>query len=245
MSEREIPTRISPRAQVAPLPSEAAVRKALSLGDLREAAESTLTLYGPEIFGLMVGLLDRPQAAHDVYLRFAARLWCLGRFDGRCSLRTWCYVLARSEIAIYRAESARSARDQPTSRRGRAAHAFAPGVGSGSLRARTLASCTPDDGIAALRSQLAPEDLEILVLHVDRALSWRDVALVALATLGSTSEEDIERESARLRLRFASIKEQLATAAAAHGITPRSEHRDANIEAADHARVVQLRPRAR
>ena len=71
-----------------------------------------------------------------------------------------------------------------------------------------------------------------------RGFSWRDVALTVL---DNVSEDEIERESARLRLRFVAVKEQLARAAAAHGITPRPEQSDGNIEDADQRRTDELR----
>jgi RNA polymerase sigma-70 factor, ECF subfamily len=241
MSDEGVATRVSKNlGEVAP-PSETTVREALARDDLRRGVETTQSLYGAEVFGFMTAVLDDPTIARDVYVRFAERLWrSLGRFRWHCSLRTWCYALARSEIARRREQTVTSpALPPPPPSRGPSAGG-APEVDS--LSAWTTARSTLRGGVDLLRSQLAQEDREILVLHVDRGLSWRDVALTVLENV---SEGEIERESDRLRLRFAAVKEQLAKAAAAHGITPRSEHSDGNIEAGQQRRSVERRPSGR
>jgi RNA polymerase sigma-70 factor (ECF subfamily) len=236
MAEGDVVTRVSGAATPAP-PSEAAVREALVRDDVRGAVETAVALYGAEVFGFVSGVMDDPTAARDAYVRFAERLWRnIGRFRWHYSLRTFCYGLARREIARRRAEAPRppSVRSAPAPSRGQRSQAAGPD----SLGAWTTGMATLRAGIDILRSELAPEDREILVLRVDRGLSWRDVALT---TLDDVSEGDIQRESDRLALRFVAIKEQLARAAAAHGITPRSEHSDGNNEARDHGRVLDLR----
>ena len=237
MSEGEVTTRVSGGPGPLSPPSEAGVREALARDDLRRAVELAVALYGAEVFGFVSGVMDDPTAARDAYVRFVERLWrSVGRFRWHCSLRTFCYGLARREITRRRAEVAR-----PSSVRSSSGPSRGPrsqGSDLDSLRAWTTGRATLRAGIDILRSELAPEDREILVLRVDRRLSWRDVALT---TLDDVSEGDIQRESDRLALRFVAIKEQLARAAAAHGITPRSEHSDGNNEARDHGRVIDLR----
>jgi RNA polymerase sigma-70 factor (ECF subfamily) len=233
MSDGGVTRGISRRLGAMGPPSEMAVREALARDDVREAVESTLALYGAEVFGFMTGVVDDPVMARDVYVRFAERMWrAVGRFRWHCSLRTWCYALARSEMARRRAEPPRSAR-VPSAR---ATLTAGPDVDS--LSACTMAGGTLRGRVDILRSELVPEDRELLVLRVDRGFSWRDMALTIL---DNVSEDEIERESARLRLRFVAVKEQLARAAAAHGITPRPEQSDGNIEDADQRRTDELR----
>jgi RNA polymerase sigma-70 factor (ECF subfamily) len=213
-------TQVSPGLRPAPPPSEAAVREALVRDDARRGIEATVALYGAEVFGFVSGVIDDPVAARDTYLRFAERLRRhLVLFRWHCSLRTWCYALARRETAHHRA--AAPGPSVPPSSPGTAR------AGVDSLGAWTTGGPTLRGGIDILRAELAPEDREILVLRVDRGFSWRDVAFTAL---GDASEGDIQREAERLAVRFAAIKDALARAAVAHGITPRSEQSDGNIE---------------
>ena len=109
MSDEGVATRVSQNlGDVAPS-SETTVREALARDDLRRGVETTQSLYGAEVFGFMTAVLDDPTIARDVYVRFAERLWrSLGRFRWHCSLRTWCYALARSEIARRRAQTVTS-----------------------------------------------------------------------------------------------------------------------------------------
>jgi RNA polymerase sigma-70 factor (ECF subfamily) len=208
-------TQVSPGSRAVAPPSEATVRAALKGDDARRGVDETVALYGAEVFGFVSGVIDDPTAARNIYLRFAERLWRhLGLFRWHCSLRTWCYALARLEIARHRAEAPRpSVPDSSPGSPGRA-------HGVDSLGAWTTGGPTLRGGIDLLRAELAPEEREILILRVDRGFSWREVALT---TMDEAPEGDIQRESERLAVRFAAIKGALAKAAAAHGITARSE----------------------
>jgi RNA polymerase sigma-70 factor (ECF subfamily) len=50
-------------------------------------------------------------------------------------------------------------------------------------------------------------DRMLLILRVDRELSWRDLARVVLG--GSPTPVELEREAVRLRKRFQLVKERL------------------------------------
>ena len=58
----------------------------------------------------------------------------------------------------------------------------------------------------------------LLVLRVDRAMSWNDVARVMLEDGEDDSDEAIGRVAGRLRKRFQSVKETIRTRAAATGL---------------------------
>lgn len=68
--------------------------------------------------------------------------------------------------------------------------------------------------IATLRDELAEDDRALLVLRVDRDLSWREIAQV----LGGGDEENLDREAARLRKRFQLVKDQLRRLAQSRGL---------------------------
>jgi RNA polymerase sigma-70 factor, ECF subfamily len=63
--------------------------------------------------------------------------------------------------------------------------------------------------VRRLREALPEMDRMLLILRVDRELSWRDLARVVLG--GSPTPEELEREAVRLRKRFQLVKERLRT----------------------------------
>jgi RNA polymerase sigma-70 factor, ECF subfamily len=72
-------------------------------------------------------------------------------------------------------------------------------------------------GVAAvLRRKLAPEERELLILRVDRRLSWRNLAITSLGD--SAEEAEIAHEEQRLRASIDAMKEKLAQIAREHGI---------------------------
>src|SRR5262249_27624059 len=75
----------------------------LGAGDAARALTEALRKLGPEVFGFLVGALGNDADADEVFSMWSVALWrSLGRFQGRCSLRTWTYVLARHEIGRFR-----------------------------------------------------------------------------------------------------------------------------------------------
>jgi len=59
-----------------------------------------------------------------------------------------------------------------------------------------------------LRDALDPDDRTLLVLRVDRGLSWEEVARVMLG-VETTADADLSRESDRLRKRYQLLKDEL------------------------------------
>jgi RNA polymerase sigma-70 factor, ECF subfamily len=58
----------------------------------------------------------------------------------------------------------------------------------------------------------------LLVLRVDRQLSWGDIALAFVDEPATCSDDERRREAARLRKRFQLGKERLAKRARAEGL---------------------------
>jgi RNA polymerase sigma-70 factor (ECF subfamily) len=93
-----------------------------------------------------------------------------------------------------------------------------PRVASSLAAARTSSSGLDrerrESDLEQLRAVLTPEEQALLVLRVDRELSWREVA-VALG-----EEPDDEACCAALRKRFERLKEKLAGFARERGLLP-------------------------
>jgi RNA polymerase sigma-70 factor (ECF subfamily) len=183
------------------------VRSHLAVGETGAAATLALREFGPEILGFLSGVLGDADA-DEVFSDLSERLWrSLKGFEGRCSIRTWTYVLARHELGRFRKGMRRYA------------ECLVPISGLQDVlavaRTRT-GSATPTDRqrrLAALRDELPVEDRTLLILRVDRDLAWDDIALAFADTPEALSEEARKREAARLRKRFQLVKQRLVARA--------------------------------
>jgi RNA polymerase sigma-70 factor, ECF subfamily len=187
---------------------ERAIRRQFDRGDLDGAAATAIRGYGAEIFGFLVAFHRREQDAAEVFSRFTERLWRgLAGFRWQCSFRTWAYTVARNTSLAYRRQSRQSARWQAPWPDGSELSAAEQRV-----RSETLSYLRTErkTRIAALRQSLSPEDQTLLVLRVDKQLSWNDLARVMRPEDGPPlTEALLKREAARLRKRFQLVKEKL------------------------------------
>jgi RNA polymerase sigma-70 factor (ECF subfamily) len=195
---------------------EAVIRRHWEEGDLDAAATATLRLYGPEIFGFLVALHRREEDASDVFSIWSERLWrTLGSFAWQCSLRTWAYVLARSASSRFRRTEAKRAQRQVPLSACAALSEIADQV-----RTETLSYLRTErqSAIARLRESLSPEDQVLIILRIDRGLSFHELSRIFLSSEESPSAEALKRESARLRKRFQIVKQQLLALGRARGL---------------------------
>jgi RNA polymerase sigma-70 factor, ECF subfamily len=182
---------------------EGAVRSAWEGGDMGRAVAETLQLYGAEILGLLLGMHRDRDVAMDVFSGFTERLFTsFDRFEWKCSVRTWSYLLARRASADYRRGE----------RAGRVPLSQAAVVSELVARVRTetlpYLRTEAREEIERLRDELPEDDRMLLVLRVDRGLAWDDLARVFLdGQLPAAAE--LKRESARLRKRFQLVKDRL------------------------------------
>jgi RNA polymerase sigma-70 factor (ECF subfamily) len=179
-------------------------------GDLRAAATCAVAEYGPEVLGFLDTVLRDHEKAREVFSEACADLWRgIGAFEGRCSMRTWFYVLARHAASRHRRASHREGRCEPLSE-------AAEELESPS-RAKTpwYLGTTARRGVTAIRDALPEGDRALLVLRVDRQLSWRDIALIFAPRVGGDAHT---RVAARLRKRFQTIKEDIRTRALRAGL---------------------------
>ena len=79
------------------------------------------------------------------------------------------------------------------------------------------------DRFAALRNALSADDQTLLVLRIDRDLSWDDVALVMHDAVDA-DPDTLARWSANMRQRFRQLKKRLRELAEANGLLDAGEH---------------------
>jgi RNA polymerase sigma-70 factor, ECF subfamily len=74
------------------------------------------------------------------------------------------------------------------------------------------------DQFAEIRESLEPDDRWLLVLRVDRNMSWTDIARVMTTDDAEVPDEEVARTAARLRKRFQNVKELIRDRARAAGL---------------------------
>ena len=182
-------------------------RAACDRGDYGRAASEAVRGYGPEVFGLVASLHADADEAADVFSDATEALFrSLPTFAWGCSLRTWFYTLARNASHRTRRDAGRRGR-----RVRRAADDSLDAVVA-AVRTETVEylRTATRTRFQALRDALPEEDRLLLVLRVDRGLSWTELAHVLGG--GELDAAAAAREAARLRKRFQRVKDDLAEA---------------------------------
>ncbi|HSS01176.1 MAG TPA: sigma-70 family RNA polymerase sigma factor [Kofleriaceae bacterium] len=188
-------------------PRDAELRELIVRGEHERATEEALRSYGPELVGWLCSILPTNADAHDAFSRMSEELWkSLRRFDGRCSVRTWCYMLARHAAARIRGRSGKR-REVLVSQ--------IPSLQQAVTRIWTTSSQDAKrtrDVYAEIRTELDEEDQTLLVLRVDRNLAWRDIAQVLLGE--DARPGALTRKATALRKQFERVKDRLRSLAA-------------------------------
>ena len=184
------------------------IHSLLAAGEIGQATTLALRELGPELLGFLSGALGNNDDADEVFSAWSERLWrSLSGFEGRCSLRTWIYVLARRELGRFR-QGARRHED------GRVPISELQEV-LAAVRTKTRSTLAANrrSTLTKLRDELPIEDRMLLILRVDRKLSWDEIALAFAEDSDAFSDEDRKREAARLRKRFQLVKQRLVARA--------------------------------
>jgi RNA polymerase sigma-70 factor (ECF subfamily) len=192
------------------------VRAALATGDAQKAATAAIEAYGGEILSFLCARLRSQSDGAEAFSMFAEDFWKgLPGFAFRCNLRTWLYTIARNAANRY-AVSPQHKRGRNLTLTGNAplSQLIEHARSATAIHMRTDVK----DRMRALREQLDVEDQTLLILHIDRALPWRDLALVMRGEEAALDGEELEREAARLRKRFERVKAQLKELAIKEGI---------------------------
>jgi len=200
------------------LAREAPLRTACASGDLDRATRLAFALYGREILSFLAARLRSEEHGQEVFAMFAEDLWSsMGDFGFRCSMRCWVYILARNAANRYvRAAHRKPERNLPISQHASVLAGPAPRDPT-----RPYHDTDVKRRARALRERLAPGDQLLLILHVDRGLPWRELALVMHEGPSLLEGEALAREAARLRKRFERVKERLRELAIEDGLLTR------------------------
>jgi RNA polymerase sigma-70 factor (ECF subfamily) len=190
---------------------EVEVTQLRAAGQLKELATLVIDRYGPEVLSFLETMLRDHADAGDAFAQACEDLWKgLPRFEGRASMKTWFYTLARHAVSRLRRSSYQK-RVTPLSDISDVADR---------VRSRTRPHLKTEVkvGVAEIRASLNETDRMLLVLRVDRGMSWNDVARVMAENEDGDSDEELARAAARLRKRFQSVKELIRQRAIASGL---------------------------
>lgn len=196
---------------------ETSIRAAFDLGDISLAATRAVEGYGPEVLGYLYATV-RGERADEAFAQACEDLWrSLPKFEWRASMRTYFYTLARHAAA-------RLLRS-PAERRDRHVSVKALEAAVDAARTGTAPWLKTDvkDGFRVLREELSEEDSALLVLRVDRRLSWDEVVRVFLGPDADCDADAMKREGARLRKRFQLTRDRLRRRAIEEGLVPAQE----------------------
>jgi RNA polymerase sigma-70 factor (ECF subfamily) len=185
---------------------ERPIRAAFDVGDLDAATTLALELYGREIFGFLAARSPSQDVAGDIFGQFCEDFWrSMRKFEWRCSIRTWAYKLARHAAHNDRSKARRAAGAVPLSQLSHLS------VLVDRVRTETCQHLKTEvkSQLQQLREQLPPDDQTLLILRVDRGMSWRELAEVMWSEPEAATEEELGREAAKLRKRFQVAKERL------------------------------------
>ncbi len=192
---------------------ESAAREAWHAGDFNAATTAIIRGYGPEVMGFIGGRMQNATAADDVFALFCEDLWKgLPKFQWRSSLRVFCYVIARHAANRYGSRVLQPGKNHLGL--SKAAHLS---VLIDKMRTSTAAYLRTEVKTRAqkLREKLSPEDRTILILRVDKQMSWDELAAILH---DDDAAVDRKRETARLRKRFQLAKRRLRKLAEAEGL---------------------------
>ena len=185
---------------------EDAIGRHLDAADFEGAATAIVRGYGSEIYGYLVALAGDEDRAHDVFSQCCEDLWRgLAGFRRDASARTWLYKIAWNAWLRHQRE---------------AFHRHARRLVSGQvsrLAAEVRSSTAPHlrtdvkDAVARLREQLSPGEQSLLILRIDRALTWSEIASVM-----SSFENEVDAQT--LAKRFERVKAKLRRMAEEAGL---------------------------
>lgn len=189
---------------------EAELRSHVTAGDLDRATARAVSVYGPELLGFLRAIAKSDDLADDAFAMASEQLWTsLAKFRWEAQLRTWFYQLGRNALHQLRNDPRRrSDRNLPLS--------VITSINEVRREPTPMHQRTSGkQALRELRESLDPDDHELLILRLDRDMSWKDIA----RTFGA-EDTAIESRAAALRKRFERVKEQLRELAIERGLLP-------------------------
>jgi RNA polymerase sigma-70 factor (ECF subfamily) len=185
---------------------EERIDRALIAGDLPGAATEALRGYGPHILRYLVAVLHDVERAEEAFSRFSEKLWKgLGSFRADSSFKVWAYEVAWN--------AAQDLGRDPYRRRSRRLNTHEISNIADEVRSitRPHLQSWAKERLRGLQESLAPDERSLLLLRVEKDLSWREVAQIM-------SRPERPLDEAAVRKRFERLKSKLRRLALEQGL---------------------------
>jgi len=188
-----------------PTTLERRIRRHHQRSELKEAATAAIEGFGPEILGFLVAVVRDKALAGEVFAQFCEELWSrLAAFHWKASFRPWLYGLAWMAWQRLRREPHfRKTISLPEE----------PEITAAEERVRTVelarSESALDEGVARLRQSLDPEDQALLILRIDRRMSWEEIATVMISSEEARDVAALGRKAAFVQKRFSLVTANL------------------------------------
>lgn len=181
---------------------ESAIDRHLEAGDLEAAAAAVITGYGPEILSYLLAMTRDQTAADEVFSIAIEDLWSgLPGFRRESSMRTWLYRVTYNALQRYRKDPFQRRKQGLTGHLSRVAQ---------DVRSRTAPFLRTEvkDRVARLRDQLEPDEQTLLVLRIDRQMSWRSIGAIMGSDDAPLSEATLAKRFQRLKAKLRGLAEE-------------------------------------
>jgi RNA polymerase sigma-70 factor (ECF subfamily) len=184
---------------------ESRIRRQFERGEIKEAATAAVEGFGPEILGFLVAVIRDERLAGEAFSQFCQDLWTgMPAFRGEVSFRTCAYRLARNAWL--------SLQQDPRFRK-TVSLSDSPHISNVEKEVKTLslpnAQSEAQQQVMKLRKSLDPEDHALLILHIDRRLSWSEIAQIMIAPEEASDQSLVARQAATLQARFELVTRNL------------------------------------
>jgi RNA polymerase sigma-70 factor (ECF subfamily) len=194
-----------------PEDTETRIREAWARDDFSRAVDIFIRAYGPGIRGYLAAWLHSRCRGDDAYGMFTVDLMNgLPRFRWEGTARNFGYVLAHRAACRYLKKERRYTD-------------LSDGLLSGlaaPVCTRTASYLKTDfkERLRELRERLPADDQALLMLRVNRGLSFPEIAAAFLKEGFDAGKEELKREDDRLRKQFERMKERLEKLAREEGL---------------------------
>lgn len=188
--------------------AEAGIAELARRGDHEAAAVLLLEAYGREVRSYLQAVVPEEAAADEAFSAFQLNVWrgmATWRQEG--SARAWAYRVAWNAATRFH-------RDPWRRRRVRMVTGLASQLAQPTVSSQRRSEEERLRALADLRASLPPGEQSLLILKVDRELTWAEVA----AALSAEGEPPAQ---AALRKRFERLTRKLGRLARARGLLPR------------------------
>jgi len=192
---------------------EERIQRLHEAGNFSEAASVGIKAYGPGLFSFLVATTRNITEAEDVFSQASEDIWRgIKNFSWRSSFHTWAYALARN--ARIRYLSKQQKKDPFHDANLAQVYRIAEKIRTDT---KPYLKTEVKNEFANLRNQLSLEEQELLILKIDRGMSWKAVART-MSESPVLQDEELPRAAALYRKRFERVKARLKSLAEEAGL---------------------------